>query len=547
MVQLIIELLGLAYDQISDTVKLLFYWLARLALLAFLCFGLGYAFGWVSLLKLATFLLFVLAIAIGLLIISLRAAAVFAQKGFAAVQFTWEMVCGLLFWVSSLALLFALPLLWEHPLAIVVFFFVVISTAAAAARFGIKVNPRWVWLRNCAILFVTVACILLPSLAVAGGNLRHFLDEAILSGGNRLIAPERIGYDLDNIDRLDFFDRVMPDKVKIFYIIREDGEYELYNKEGIDASTGERLQAADRNTKARIKAYLKAKKAEIDKQQAEKQLAAVVTTSTIPAETTTTSTLIETVETLVLKAEEINSTTLPESVGPAPTAIEYDWFKGSVRDNQTSQTVLRTQPTYLTTTSSLPIKETEQRYDRWHQAIADRKKAAQERLAVSKQLESIELPVETTLIVVLDDGLSSSFAQPEGIFATHLARAIGEIAIGTPISGWVVQANPAGQLGQKARLELALYQIQINRQSQRIETTTLAFEASPEIGKKVAISIGTGIIGALIGRAVGGGKGAAVGGAGGSATALIVTKGKEVDLPAGTKLAFQLTKSLILN
>jgi len=73
----------------------------------------------------------------------------------------------------------------------------------------------------------------------------------------------------------------------------------------------------------------------------------------------------------------------------------------------------------------------------------------------------------------------------------------------------------------------------------------LEFEATSSVGRDIAIGASGAIIGGVIGAVLGGKKGAAIGaGAGGSS--IILLRGREVELPAGVKLAFQLTKPLVL-
>ena len=109
--------------------------------------------------------------------------------------------------------------------------------------------------------------------------------------------------------------------------------------------------------------------------------------------------------------------------------------------------------------------------------------------------------------------------------------------------------NPT--LGQE-EVSLALHSINIGGQTYQIATNAVTEKGGDGIGanKKTAEYVGGGaLLGTLIGAVAGGGKGAAigaaVGGAGGGATQ-VLTKGKEVKVPAESVLTFQLDQPLRL-
>ena len=77
-----------------------------------------------------------------------------------------------------------------------------------------------------------------------------------------------------------------------------------------------------------------------------------------------------------------------------------------------------------------------------------------------------------------------------------------------------------------------------------------SFEAESTKGRDAAVIGGAAGVGAAIGAIAGGKKGAATGAAvgGGAGTGTVLaTKGKEVDLPAESKLDFTLNKDVTLN
>jgi outer membrane lipoprotein SlyB len=85
-----------------------------------------------------------------------------------------------------------------------------------------------------------------------------------------------------------------------------------------------------------------------------------------------------------------------------------------------------------------------------------------------------------------------------------------------------------------------------------VSTTDVALESDTGIGKnkRTAEAIGGGAaLGTIIGTIAGGGKGAAIGvlvGAAGGATAQVLTRGHDVQVPAETVLKFMLDRSVTL-
>jgi hypothetical protein len=86
----------------------------------------------------------------------------------------------------------------------------------------------------------------------------------------------------------------------------------------------------------------------------------------------------------------------------------------------------------------------------------------------------------------------------------------------------------------------------------RVSTVDKELESGSGIGanKRTGEYVGGGaVLGAIIGAIAGGGKGAAIGavaGGGGGAVAQVITRGKEVHVPAETELRFRLDRPLRL-
>jgi uncharacterized protein YcfJ len=101
-------------------------------------------------------------------------------------------------------------------------------------------------------------------------------------------------------------------------------------------------------------------------------------------------------------------------------------------------------------------------------------------------------------------------------------------------------------------MTLDVQAITVNGRRYRISTAPLRQKGRNGLGmnKRTAEMVGGGaLIGTIIGAVVGHGKGAAIGaavGAAGGAGAEVLTKGKQVSIPAETVLTFSLNNSVTL-
>jgi len=109
----------------------------------------------------------------------------------------------------------------------------------------------------------------------------------------------------------------------------------------------------------------------------------------------------------------------------------------------------------------------------------------------------------------------------------------------------VVQASSGGTVGTP-NLELGVRSVKVRGRSYPISTGIIEERGKEGLGanRRTAEMTGGGaLLGTLIGAVVGGGKGAAAGaaiGAAGGATAQVLTRGKEVRIPAESVLTFRL-------
>jgi hypothetical protein len=109
----------------------------------------------------------------------------------------------------------------------------------------------------------------------------------------------------------------------------------------------------------------------------------------------------------------------------------------------------------------------------------------------------------------------------------------------------LASARSAGHLKGKSELHLELVKMDFQGRSYDLASDTYT-EVGSSRGANTAKKVGGGAIaGALLGGLLGGGRGAAIGasvGAGGGAVYQGATKGKQVKIPAETKLDFQLSQ-----
>ena len=156
----------------------------------------------------------------------------------------------------------------------------------------------------------------------------------------------------------------------------------------------------------------------------------------------------------------------------------------------------------------------------------------------------------TGLTLVLETGVSSKESHEGDLVVAKLAEdvKVGEkvvIPAGTEVRGRVTAAVPSGKVKGRARLAFDFDTIALRGKESPVETRTIDITA-PDSHKKDAEIIGGGAgVGAIIGAIAGGKKGAAIGAAVGAGTGtgvVLTTTGKEVEVPAGSRLSVKLTK-----
>lgn len=164
------------------------------------------------------------------------------------------------------------------------------------------------------------------------------------------------------------------------------------------------------------------------------------------------------------------------------------------------------------------------------------------------QPRQIDVPANSTLTVRMIDGVDSSVNSAGEIFHASLESPLvvdNDVVVprGADIYVRLVSARTAGRMKGKSELQLELVKMEFQGRSYPLVSSPYSATGSSR-GKNTAAKVGGGAaLGAIVGALAGGGKGAGIGagvGAAGGAIYQGATKGKQVKIPAETRLDFQL-------
>ncbi|MBL8231887.1 MAG: hypothetical protein JNL98_25540 [Bryobacterales bacterium] len=163
---------------------------------------------------------------------------------------------------------------------------------------------------------------------------------------------------------------------------------------------------------------------------------------------------------------------------------------------------------------------------------------------------SVTIPAGTLIAIRLSESLSSETQTAGQTFQATLAEPLvadGFVIAerGARVEGKVVEAVSSGRVKGVSRLALELTRFNTS-DGQRVAVSTEIFGKEGEQSRKNdATKVAAGAaVGAALGAIFGGGKGAAIGAGSGAAAGtgvVLATRGKEVVLPAETKLSFKMT------
>jgi hypothetical protein len=172
-------------------------------------------------------------------------------------------------------------------------------------------------------------------------------------------------------------------------------------------------------------------------------------------------------------------------------------------------------------------------------------------------ISSTTIPNGTELSVRTNEAIDSKTASVGQTFSAVIGADVVDSAGAVAIpkgsdAQLIIRSTSGGGITSASDLVLDVDSVTVSGTRYLISTGDLERQGGQGVGanKKTAIMVGGGAaLGTLIGAIVGGGKGAAIGaaiGAAGGAGTQVLTKGKQVQVPAETLLSFKLDQDLRL-
>ena len=168
--------------------------------------------------------------------------------------------------------------------------------------------------------------------------------------------------------------------------------------------------------------------------------------------------------------------------------------------------------------------------------------------------KAASVAVGTTLPIRLNGEIDTKTAKAGDTFqgtiaANVLSGATVALPTGTPVTGRIVDAKPAGRLAGAAELSLELVSVQLNGQPVALTTRVLSSKNNGRGTNTAARTGGGAALGAIIGGLAGGGAGAGIGAASGGVLGLgsnIIRPGQQIVLKPESLLQFQTASNLDL-
>lgn len=170
------------------------------------------------------------------------------------------------------------------------------------------------------------------------------------------------------------------------------------------------------------------------------------------------------------------------------------------------------------------------------------------RLANTFSAPEVTVPAGTRLLIRLNQTLDSGENQEGEEFSGMLLEnlSVDDTLVapaGTVVSGRVIHADDADKVKGRGELAIQLTSITVDQETYALSTQPLHFKSEGTKKDDAAVIGGAAGVGALVGALTGGKKGAAIGaaaGGGAGTTYVLITSGKEVRLPAETRIVFTL-------
>jgi hypothetical protein len=174
--------------------------------------------------------------------------------------------------------------------------------------------------------------------------------------------------------------------------------------------------------------------------------------------------------------------------------------------------------------------------------------------AEAPTLVAVTLPAQTVLLVEMASGLSSHTSQPGQAFRATVSQEVSmngllAVPLSSNVYGKVTEAHPADKIGGRAKLALVFHTLELPG-GEPIAIAANFDLAGKSQRTKDAAMIGGGVVGgAIIGDQIDDGTGTAIGAIIGGVAGTVAakkTKGKPVEVPAGTMLTLTLTQPLTI-
>lgn len=167
------------------------------------------------------------------------------------------------------------------------------------------------------------------------------------------------------------------------------------------------------------------------------------------------------------------------------------------------------------------------------------------------------IPEESEIVIRSDEEIDSKISQPGKLYAATIVGNVADAAGGVGIPGGsrarlVVRNVSRGGATGTPEVVLDLFSVDVGGKEYRVLSSNVYEKGHEGLGanrRTLELTGGGGGLGALLGGIFGGGKGAGIGAASGAAGGLItqlITRGKQVHVPAETEMYFRLYRNLIL-
>jgi len=166
----------------------------------------------------------------------------------------------------------------------------------------------------------------------------------------------------------------------------------------------------------------------------------------------------------------------------------------------------------------------------------------------------LSVPGGTAVRVTLSEAISTKTNKEGDTFTSHLSQPVvvnGKIVAnkGDRVTGHLTKVDEPGRVKGRARLELVLDEMYIAGKMYSVATEPFVAVASDNHKRDATEIAGGAAVGGAVGAIAGGGKGAAIGaiiGGGTGTTAVLLTKGQELELVPETKINFVLSREIEL-